>query len=75
MSVWSDLKDGIRQIIRLESRIDQLNGAVDRLADQSLDHEKRLINVATREFRGIWLDFQRYPKPQRPSPQRIIPWS
>ena len=26
MSVWSDLKDGIRQIILLESRIDQLNG-------------------------------------------------
>ena len=45
MSVWSDLKDGIRQIILLESRIDQLNGAVDRLADQSLDHEKRLIRI------------------------------
>ena len=47
MSVWSDLKDGIRQIILLESRIDQLNGAVDRLADQSLDHEKRLIRIET----------------------------
>ena len=47
MSVWSDLKDGIRQIILLESRIDQLNGAVDRLAGQSLDHEKRLIRIDT----------------------------
>ena len=47
MSVWSDLKDGIRQIILLESRIDQLNGAVDRLTDQSLDHEKRLIRIET----------------------------
>ena len=47
MSVWSDLKDGIRQIILLESRIDQLNGAVDRLADQGLDHEKRLIRIET----------------------------
>ena len=47
MSAWSDLKDGIRQIILLESRIDQLNGAVDRLADQSLDHEKRLIRIET----------------------------
>ena len=47
MSVWSDLKDGIRQVILLESRIDQLNGAVDRLADQSLDHEKRLIRIET----------------------------
>ena len=47
MSVWSDFKDGIRQIILLESRIDQLNGAVDRLADQSLDHEKRLIRIET----------------------------
>lgn len=47
MSVWSDLKDGIRQVILLESRIDQLNGAVDRLTDQSLDHEKRLIRIET----------------------------
>ena len=47
MSVWSDLKDGIRKMILLESRIDQLNGAVDRLADQSLDHEKRLIRIET----------------------------
>lgn len=47
MSVWSDLKDGIRQIILLESRIDQLNRAVDRLAGQSLDHEKRLIRIET----------------------------
>ena len=47
MSVWSDLKDGVRQIILLESRIDRLNGAVDRLADQSLDHEKRLIRIET----------------------------
>ena len=47
MSVWSDLKDGIRQILLLESRIDRLNGAVDRLADQSLDHEKRLIRIET----------------------------
>ena len=47
MSVWGDLKDGIRQVILLESRIDQLNGAVDRLADQSLDHEKRLIRIET----------------------------
>ena len=45
MSVWSDLKDGIRQIILLESRIDPLNGSVDRLADQSLDHEKRLMRI------------------------------
>ena len=47
MSVWSDLKDGIRQVILLESRIDQLTGAVDRLTAQSLDHEKRLIRIET----------------------------
>lgn len=47
MSVWGDLKDGIRQVILMESRIDHLNGAVDRLADQSLDHEKRLIRIET----------------------------
>lgn len=45
--MWNELKESIRQIILMESRIDGLAGAVDRLADQSLDHEKRLIRIET----------------------------
>lgn len=47
MSAWDDLKGSLRKIILMESRIDQLAGAVDKLSDQSLDHEKRLIRIET----------------------------
>lgn len=42
-----ELKDSIRKIILMESRIDGLAGAVERLTDASLDHEKRLIRIET----------------------------
>ena len=47
MSVWDDLKGSLRKIILMEARIDQLAGAVDKLSDQALDHEKRLIRIET----------------------------
>ena len=47
MSMWDELKESIRKIILMESRIDGLAGAVDRLAEASLDHEKRLIRIET----------------------------
>ena len=47
MSVWDDLKGSIRKIVLMESRIDGIAAAVDRLADQALDHEKRLIRIET----------------------------
>ena len=47
MGVWDDLKANIRRIILMEERIDGLTKAVDRLADQSLDHERRLIQIET----------------------------
>jgi hypothetical protein len=45
--MWGELKESIRKIILMESRIDGLTDAVDRLTDQSLDHEKRLIRIET----------------------------
>ncbi len=47
MSAWTELKDSIRKIILMESRLDGLTDAIDRLADQSLDHEKRLVRIET----------------------------
>ncbi len=47
MSKWRELKESLRKIIRMESRIDGLAGAVDRLTEASLDHEKRLIRIET----------------------------
>ena len=47
MSVWGDLKSSIRKIILMEGRIDGLADAVDKLTDQGLDHEKRLVRIET----------------------------
>ncbi|MGF1475720.1 MAG: hypothetical protein ACFB6S_09170 [Geminicoccaceae bacterium] len=47
MSVWDDLKGSIRKIILMENRIDRLSEAVNRMADQNLDHEKRLVRIET----------------------------
>ena len=47
MSVWDDLKDNLRKIILMESRLDGVAGAVDRLGDQVFDHEKRLVRIET----------------------------
>lgn len=47
MSVWGQLKDNIRKIILMEARIDGVASAVDRLIEQGLDHEKRLVRIET----------------------------
>ena len=47
MSVWGELKDNIRKIILMEARIDGMTSAVDRLTEQGLDHEKRLVRIET----------------------------
>ena len=47
MSMWRELKESLRKIILMESRIDGLAGAVERLTEASLDHEKRLIRIET----------------------------
>jgi hypothetical protein len=45
--MWGKLKESIRKIVLMESRIGGRTDAVDRLSDQSLDHEKRLIRIET----------------------------
>ncbi len=47
MSIWSDIRDSVRQIILMESRIDQLCASIDRLSYQGMDHERRLIRIET----------------------------
>ena len=62
MSVWDDLKGSLRKIILMEIRLDQLTGAIDKLSDQTLDHEKRLIRIETM----IEIAQSRGSGPQRP---------
>ena len=47
MSVWGEIKRGIRKIVLMESRIDQLTADVERVLDHSADQEKRLVRIET----------------------------
>ena len=47
MSFWSEIAAGVRKIVLMESRIDQLTADVERISDHSADHEKRLVRIET----------------------------
>jgi len=47
MSAWSDLRDSIRKIILMQDKLDRLAGGVVGVADQVVDHERRLIRIET----------------------------
>ena len=47
MGVIDDLKSSIRQVILMESKLDGLTDAVEKLSTQNFDQEKRLIRIET----------------------------
>lgn len=47
MSAWSDLGDSIRKIILMQDKLDRLAGGIADVADQVVDHERRLIRIET----------------------------
>ena len=47
MSFWSEIAKGVRKIVLMESRIDQLTTDVERVSGRSADHEKRLVRIET----------------------------
>jgi hypothetical protein len=47
MSLWSDLRSAIRQMILVQERIERLIVDVQKTADQLLDHDRRLTRIET----------------------------
>ena len=47
MTAWSDLSDSIRKIILMQDKLDRLAGGIAGVADQVVDHERRLIRIET----------------------------
>ena len=45
MSLWSELRNGIRQAILLEDRVDRLIVDVAKLNDRIIEHDRRLTRV------------------------------
>jgi hypothetical protein len=47
VSVWTDLRDGIRQAILLEARVERLIVDVEKAEERLIDHDRRLTRVET----------------------------
>ena len=47
MSLWSDLRSAIRQVILLQERVERLIVDVEKNADRLLEHDRRLTRIET----------------------------
>jgi hypothetical protein len=47
MSLWSDLRSAIRQVILVQERVERLIADVEKNADRLLDHDRRLTRIET----------------------------
>jgi hypothetical protein len=47
MSAWTDLRDGILDVIRMQERVERLSAQSDRIAGQLSDHDRRLVRIET----------------------------
>jgi hypothetical protein len=47
MSVWTELRDGIRQAILVQERLERLSGELDRTVEELRDHDRRLTRIET----------------------------
>lgn len=47
MSAWTDLRDGILDVIRMQERVERLSAQSDRMASQLSDHDRRLVRIET----------------------------
>jgi hypothetical protein len=47
MSLWSDLRSAIHQVILVQERVERLIVDVEKNADRLLDHDRRLTRIET----------------------------
>ena len=47
MSLWTDLRDAIRQAILLQERVERLIVDVGKTEDRLIDHDTRLTRIET----------------------------
>jgi hypothetical protein len=47
MSLWSDLRSAIRQVILVQDRVERLIVDVEKTSDRLLDHDRRITRIET----------------------------
>lgn len=47
MSAWKDLREGVRQAILLQERVERLAEGIKQVEQATRDHERRLVRIET----------------------------
>lgn len=47
MSAWRDLREGVRQAILLQERVERLAEGIKQIEQATRDHERRLVRIET----------------------------
>lgn len=47
MSAWDDLRDGIRNVVLMQDRVERLSARAEKAAEQLADHDRRLVRIET----------------------------
>ena len=45
VSIWSDLRDGVRQAILMNERVERLHADVEKMTDELRGHDRRLTRI------------------------------
>jgi hypothetical protein len=47
MSIWTELRDGVRQAILMQERVERLISDVDKINDRLFAYDRRLTRIET----------------------------
>jgi hypothetical protein len=47
MSVWDEIRDGVRSVVLMQDRIERLSARTEKAAEQLADHDRRLVRIET----------------------------
>ena len=45
MSIWTDLRELLRQAVLIRDRVEQLTAGIEKASDRLADHDRRLVRM------------------------------
>ena len=47
MSIWTDLREALREAVLIRERVEQLTAGIERASDRLADHDRHLVRIET----------------------------
>jgi hypothetical protein len=47
MSIWTDLREAVRQLILMQERVEHLTQSIEGAIDRLADHDRRIVRIET----------------------------